>query len=55
MSELPTYSPTRRCAKCGGIATTALSGSDNDRILRRCVRCGWTWHERTLDAKDQPS
>lgn len=46
--DLPEYYDRRKCPKCGQSATTSYVAG---LIRRDCVRCGYSWRERPLDAK----
>ncbi|MFB4275764.1 hypothetical protein ACBJ59_10765 [Nonomuraea sp. MTCD27] len=57
MSHLPPFSgddPT--CPKCGNVGASSTFSERNprnglwgDRLVRVCLRCGYSWDESTVD------
>ena len=43
------YSATRKCPKCGGPAVTSKYNSELDVIVKKCLRCSYSWDEQPLD------
>jgi len=55
------FDENRPCPKCGGVARTRHSSVAlwphgkplfPESLLRTCIRCGYQWHERPLDAEE---
>ena len=43
------YNTKNQCPKCNALAETKFT---NDGYIRRtCIRCGYFWHEKPLDAE----
>jgi Zn ribbon nucleic-acid-binding protein len=40
------YNEKTKCPKCDGTATTEYT---HGVLVRRCIRCGYSWHEAPLD------
>lgn len=49
LGSLPRFEPKRRCPKCHGRARVQWR---QDRLDRRCRRCGFMWTEAPLDSVD---
>lgn len=49
------FSPDAICPKCGCDYIEDFYAGDfyGGKIKRVCLRCGYTWHEKPLDAKDE--
>lgn len=56
MSELPRYSSSAECPKCGysGVSTAYRSpthAKGTESMSRKCGQCGYCWDEEPLDAE----
>ena len=59
---MKTYRRDRACPKCGGDGEYSMAPACKwvreslgvpEHILRTCLRCGYTWRERPLDAEGE--
>jgi hypothetical protein len=47
-TEYPPYNPNATCPKCGSPSVGVWW--DSNSLRRGCASCGYSWHERGLDA-----
>ena len=51
--ELMGYVERRVCPKCGNIMISTRYDQETKLIVRKCLRCLYSWKEHPLDAKKE--